>query len=117
MLRKQYLVTVIPAVEAVEGQPASLVCTPPPPPADPGGPPPPPPPPPPPEYPTAGSTIYLYVPNNPTDESAGQVRTESVAPEPAGYTCFTGIYYVPDPADPKLLQPVYETRCDWNYPP
>jgi hypothetical protein len=115
-LRKQFLVTVIPAVEAVEGQSASLVCVVPPPPTDTGGstgtdPP-----------PTSGgeAETYYYVPNDPNDPLAGEVRTPGTyPPEWTGYTCEIdpSVHYIPDPNFPNGVQPVYERRCYWNYPP
>lgn len=123
MLVKRAITTLVtPAVEAVEGHAASLVCTPPPPAVEPEAPPPAPPPPVPGNPPDPVVTYYVYVPNNPNDFSAGEVRTPLFDPPddpPAGYTCdiVPTLYYVPDPSFPGGTMPVYEQRCYWNYPP
>jgi hypothetical protein len=134
MLTKPYTVTVIPSVPGVPGSAESLVCTPAPPVIEPGSPSPVPSPgspsSPPPTNSGGGTTlpsgssasggtgqlIYLYVPNNPSDPAAGEVRTPYISPAPAGYTCQTGIFYLPDPIFPGAVTPVYETRGYWTYP-
>jgi hypothetical protein len=114
VLIKQAIVTFIPGVDAVEGHAASLTCVTPPPVVDTGGSVEPPPN----TDSELGDLIYLYVPNDPDDVGAGEVRTPAHAPEPAGYVCDTEptAYLVPDPSFPGGTMTVYEIRCYWTYP-
>lgn len=109
-LRKTPAITVTPGNA---GQPyiaPSTVCTPLPPPDDGGGSPPP--------TPTPALPYYVYVPNNPANPAAGEVRTQYRFHPGAGYTCDVTpqTYLVPDPAFPGGFVPVRERRCRWNYP-
>lgn len=107
MLTKLPIVTVIPAVPAIEGRAASLVCEPLLPPETGGGsvvaPPPPP------------ANTYIYVPANPAVYTGVETRTQ-VSVVPAGYVCEIGTYFLPDPTFPGGLVPVIENRCYWEYP-
>jgi hypothetical protein len=108
MLTKPAIVTIIPAVQAVEYQPASLTCIIKPPLVD-GEPPPP---------PTDPDTlVYLYVPSNPL-VYVSETRTPGSLPAPAGYVCDLEpqLYFIPDPLLPGGETPVYEIRCRWTYP-
>lgn len=109
MLRKLAAVTVIPAIQAVEGHPASLVCVPPAPPNQGGGTTLP--------QPSPPAVIYLYVPNNPNNPAAGEVIYYGPPPAPAGYVCYLETLFVPDPTFPGGLTPVTRTNCYWTYPP
>jgi len=117
MLRKTAIETVVPPVQGVEGSAESTYCTAPPPDEEDGGGP----------IPPGGAEgddgdsdgsniqqIYLYVPNDPNNAAAGEVRTPALAPAPAGYTC--GLHTHTVHIDEGVDTPVREIRCTWNYP-
>lgn len=100
MLRKTPITTVISGTPGQAYKPASYTCTPKPPDGTGGD--------------TQPPTVYwTYVPNNPNDFNAGEVRTRYTSHPGTGYTCSFATYFEPD-AD-GVLQPVYENRCYWNY--
>lgn len=113
-LVKPEQVVLIPGSPAIEGRPASLVCVPPPPPPVTAYPPPSVP-------PSAGTPIgyYVYVPNNPNNPAAGEVRTFFSSHPGGSYICDTEpqTYFIDSPASPGTLLPVRERRCYWQYPP
>lgn len=104
MLTKPAIVTVIPGTPGQAYEPPSQVCVPLPPRGEGGTTPP---------TPAPGSVVYVYVPNNPNNRYAGEVRTP-MSTSPAGYTCQAGLFF--DIVIGGLVTPVYEVRCYWNYP-
>lgn len=111
MLTKPTPVLVIPGSAEVPGSAASTTCIPPPPaseeepaPNDP------------PEEPVPH---YLYVPNDPNDYGAGEVRTPWYDETPEGYTCSTGTFVesYPTSSGGRIVVTFWETRCYWEYPP
>lgn len=101
---------IIPGTDAVPGSPASTSCMPPPPGSgdeptpDPA-----------PEEPVPH---YLYVPNDPDDFNAGEVRTPWYGETPEGYSCSTGTFIdIYTFSNGMVVSIIYiETRCYWNYP-